>query len=260
MFWIPASGAVSLHPGTGLLLFAVGIAAGVVNGLAGGGTLIVFPTLLALGYPALTANVTSTVGIWSGYVGGMAGFRAEAVQQRSILRVLAPAAALGAVGGGVLLLTTPASSFEQAAPWLVLVASLLFAAQPLVARLSRSNGEGGIRHHGVVIGTFLACVYGGYFGAGLGVVLLAVLGLALNQSLAHTSALRTVLSVLANGIAALVFIVWASVAWEAAGILALGGLIGGFVGAAMLRRLSPILMRIVVVMIGLTTAIKLLVG
>jgi uncharacterized protein len=257
--WLPDATVVHLHPGSALLLVAVGAAAGIVNGLAGGGTLIAFPVLLALGYPALTSNVTCTVGLWSGYTGGMAGFKVEVVEQRKILRVLAIPSAVGAVVGSILLLTTPPSGFERAAPWLVLAASLLFAAQPLVARMVRRRAtEGRPRHHGVVAGTFLASIYGGYFGAGLGVILLAVLGLTLNETVARSSALRTVLSVLANGVAALAFIVAASVAWEAAGLLAIGALVGGFLGARLVRRLSPTVLRVVVVLFGLATTIKLL--
>jgi hypothetical protein len=254
--------AVTLTAGRDVLLVLAGIGAGVVNGVAGGGTLISFPTLLAMGYPALQANVTSTVGIWPGYLGGVAGFRSEIGDQSGQVRRLAVPAVLGAVAGSVLLLTTPASDFEAIAPWLVLFATLLFAAQPLLVRAFGTSGD---RHHPTRTrwlllygGTLGAAVYGGYFGAGMGVVLLAVLGLALPDTLARTSGLRTVLSVLVNGVAAAVFIAHASLVWAAVGLLAVGSLAGGYVGAHLARRIPAGALRVLVVAIGLATALKLL--
>lgn len=250
---------VHLDAWTSLLLALAGVGAGIINGVAGGGTLLSFPVLLALGYPALTANVTSTIGIWPGYAGGMAGLRREVFDQRTLLRLLAPCAIAGAVGGSILLLTTPASTFQSVAPWLVLAAAGLFAVQPA---LSRVLGQHPGRRHQVALAvcTTLASVYGGYFGAGLGVVLLAVLGLTLPDTILRTSSLRTVLSVLVNGVAALVFIGAASPVWAAAGLIAIGSLVGGFLGVSLLRRLPPMVFRVLVVAIGLVTAIKLLVG
>jgi uncharacterized membrane protein YfcA len=250
-----------LTAGRDLLLVAAGVAAGIFNGVAGGGTLIAFPTLLAMGYPALTANVTTTVGIWPGYLGGTAGFRREIVDQRSLVRVLAPAAGLGAVTGAALLLTTPSAQFANLAPWLVLFAAVLFAVQPL---LLRAFGPGAHEHRTRRVllfgGTFLTSVYGGYFGAAMGIMLLAVLGLALPDDLARTSALRTILSVLVNGIAALIFVARAELAWGAVAMLAVGSLVGGWVGAHMARRLPAPALRLIVVAIGLATAVKLAVG
>jgi len=243
------------------LLALAGLGAGILNGVAGGGTLVSFPVLLALGFPALSANVTSTVGIWPGYLGGLAGFRAEIGDQSTRVRSLAPIAVVGAIGGAALLLTTSASSFARIAPWLVLFAALLFALQPVLARaLSHVGTDHPTRRILLFAGTFAASIYGGYFGAGMGVVLLAVLGLAIPDTLARTSGMRTILSVLVNGVAALVFIAHFSLDWTAVGLLAIGSLLGGFLGARVALRLPVPIFRVVVVAIGLATAIRLFVG
>lgn len=248
-----------LTTGRDLLLAAAGVVAGIFNGVAGGGTLISFPVLLGLGYPALTANVTSTVGIWPGYLGSVAGFRAEIGDQRDRVRSLVPAACGGAIVGAALLLTTPSSDFDRLAPWLVLFASVLFAAQPVLVRLLGGSGHDHRTRRALLFGgTFLSAVYGGYFGAAMGIMLLAVLGLALPDTLARTSGLRSILSVLVNGVAAVVFLVHGSLAWDAVGLLAAGSLCGGWLGARIARRLPAPALRVVVIVIGVATAVKLL--
>ena len=249
---------LSLHGWDAAWLALAGLAAGIINGLAGGGTLITFPTLLALGAPALTANITSTVGILPGYVGGVTGFRREIADQWSRVTRLAPAAAAGAVVGSVLLLTTPEAAFATIAPWLVLFAASCFALQPIVTRLIEDHPEARSRPRALLVGTFLTSIYGGYFGAGLGVTLLALMALTLPDGLVRMSGLRSVLSVVANGIAAVVFIIHGSVAWDAAGIIAASCLIGGFAGSHLVRQLPAPILRGVIVVIGFATAIKLL--
>jgi len=251
---------VSLSVGREILLGVAGFGAGIVNGIAGGGTLISFPTLLAFGYPALTANVTSTVGIWPGYLGGAAGFRSEITSQRDRLKRLAPTTIFGATVGAILLLTTPSHTFTRIAPWLVLFASLLFATRPLIARIFGDDGEHRSHERALQIGVFISAVYGGYFGAAMGVILLAVLGLTLPDTMNRSSGIRTILSILANGIAAIVFIIHGSLAWTAIGLLAAGSLLGGYVGALVARRLPRAVFVTVVVCIGMATGIKLLVG
>jgi hypothetical protein len=250
-----------LTAGRVVLLVLVGFGAGLFNGAAGGGTLISFPVLLALGYPALIANVTSTVGIWPGYLGGVAGFRREIADQRDRFRVLTPITVLGATLGAILLLTTPSSAFTRLAPWLVLFATVLFALGPLLARWLA--GEGAVlqtRPIALGAGMFFAAIYGGYFGAAMGVVMLAVLGLTLPDTLARAGGIRTVLSVVANGVAAIVFIIHGHLQWEAAGWLALGSLVGGYAGAVLARKLPSSILRVIIVAIGLATGIRLLVG
>src|SRR5262249_1990052 len=158
----------------------------------------------------------NTIGIWPGYVASAAGFRKEVGDQRSRLFRLAPVALVGGVGGALLLLTTSAATFAGVVPWLVLGAAALFAAQPLLRRaLDRGAAHPRTRPVLLVAGVFTASVYGGYFGAAMGVIFLAVLGLALPISLAHTSGLRAVLSMIVNGVAAVVFLLHGGLAWEA---------------------------------------------
>ncbi len=161
-----------------------------------------FPILLAIGVPALNANVTSTVGIFPGYLGGAVGFRRELAQQRDRVRSVAAVALTGGVAGAILLLVTPGNAFKAAAPYLILVSCGLFAAQPfLAARLERADGRS--RWLFGQAGIFVACVYGAYFGAGLGVLLLAVLGITMPDKLSMTSGLRTAISLAVNLIAAI---------------------------------------------------------
>jgi uncharacterized protein len=246
-------------PAHALFVALGGLGAGIFNGVAGGGSLISFPILLAVGYPALTANITNTIGIWPGYISSAAGFRREIGDQRHRLLRLTPVALAGGVAGALLLLTTSAGTFDAVVPWLVLGAAALFAAQPILRRaLDRGATHPRPRPVLLVAGVFAASVYGGYFGAAMGVMFLAVLGLALPVSLAHTSGLRAVLSMIVNGIAAVVFLVHGGLAWEAVGLLALGSLVGGFVGARLALSLPAPALRVVVVVIGVGTAVKLL--
>jgi uncharacterized protein len=243
-----------------ILLVLGGVGAGIFNGVAGGGSLISFPLLLAIGYPALTANITNTVGIWPGYLASAAGFRREIGDQRSRLLRLTPVSLAGGIAGAVLLLTTSEATFADVVPWLVLGAAALFAVQPVLRRaLDRGSVHPRTRPVLLVVGVFAASVYGGYFGAAMGVMFLAVLGLALPVSIAHTSGLRAVLSMIVNGIAAVVFLIHGGLAWEAAGWLALGSLIGGFAGARLALALPAPALRVVVIVVGVGTAIKLLV-
>jgi hypothetical protein len=254
-------GTVALTPWHIVLLLLGGAGAGVVNGVAGGGSLISFPLLLALGYPALTANVSNTVGIWPGYTGSAVGFRQEIGGQRDRLVRLTPVAMAGSVAGAILLLTTSSATFRTVAPWLVLGASALFAVQPLLRRALAGDAHSPPKTRPALLngGTFAASVYGGYFGAGLGVMLLAILGLALPDSIARTSGLRTALSILVNGVAAVVFLIHGGLAWRAVGLLAIGSLAGGWVGARVALAIPATALRVVVIAVGLATALRLLV-
>ena len=240
-------------------LAVAGFGAGVVNGVAGGGSMVSFPALLVVGVPSLAANVTSTVGIWPGYAGGAAGFRRNLATQRDRLRALAPIALAGAVVGSLLILVAPEDAFDALAPWLVLAACALFAAQPRLARRlaldHRDDGGGGGGHAGLrVTGVFVASVYGAYFGAGLGVLLLAVLGITLPGRLADLNAVRTVLALLVNSIAVVVFAVAAPVVWSAAAAMAVSSLAGGYVGARSADRMPAPVFRAVVLALGLAAA------
>jgi uncharacterized membrane protein YfcA len=241
-----------------ILIILGGLGAGIINGVAGGGSLISFPLLLALGYPALTANVTNTVGIWPGYLGSAAGFRTEIADQTDRLARLAPVSILGGVAGAVLLLTTSSATFATIAPYLILGAAALFAAQPLLRRALDGASAPQARPLLMMVGTFLASIYGGYFGAGMGVMLLAILGLALPDSIARTSGLRTVLSILVNGVAAAVFLIHGGLAWDVVGLLAAGSLVGGWIGARVALAIPAYALRAVVILVGVGTAVKLL--
>jgi uncharacterized membrane protein YfcA len=240
------------------LLVLAGVGAGIFNGVAGGGTLISFPALLAMGVPALRANITSTVGIWPGYLGAVRGFRKEIADQRSTVRLLAPLCVVGAIGGSVLLLLTPSKDFSDFAPWLVLFASVLFALQPLISKKLMGRVGSSTNQLLLLGGTFVAALYGGYFGAGMGVVLLAVLGLALPDSIVRTSGMRSILSVMVNGLAAVVFVVHGQLVWAAVGFLALGSAVGGYIGARVAIGIPAPVLRVIVVAIGVATALRLL--
>src|SRR5579875_58539 len=252
---------MALTSGQDILLVFAALGAGIVNGVAGGGTLLSFPALLAVGYPALTANVTSTVGIWTGYLGGVAGYRQEIASQGRRLRELGITAVAGGILGGILLLTTPGDFFKVLAPYLLLFSCGLFAVQPaLAARLARRREEG---HSHVWLrqgGVFLASIYGAYFGAGLGVVYLAILAITLSDPLGRINGMRSVLSLLVNTAAVIVFLVSSShIAWAAAGIMAGCAAVGGYIGAHIARRVPTMALRLIVIGLGLATSIDLLV-
>ena len=244
-----------------LLLLLAGLGAGIFNGVAGGGSLISFPILLALGYPALTANITNTIGIWPGYVASAAGFRREIGDQSR--RLLAPDP--GRPGWAA----SPArcsSSRRPRRPSTTSCPGSSWGPPPcsppnrlLRRALDRGSAHPRTRPVLLVAGVFAASVYGGYFGAAMGVMFLAVLGLALPLSLAHTSGLRAVLSMIVNGIAAVVFLIHGGLAWEAVGLLAAGSLVGGYAGARLALALPAPALRVVVIVIGVGTAVKLLV-
>jgi uncharacterized membrane protein YfcA len=239
---------------------AAGLAAGVFNAIAGGGTLVCFPTLLAFGVPAVTANVTSAVGIVPSYFGSVHGFRAELSDQLPRIRRLLPTALVGSAVGAFLLLSAPAASFRQVAPWLVGAATLLFALQPrIVKRLSSLHDEHPTRQLLAQAGTFAVAVYGGYFGAGMSIMLLTVLSISLTDSLIRINGLRAVVCVFISIVSATIFIFHGHVLWPAALCLAAGTLPGGWLGAHIARFLSPAWLRLAVVVFGTATTIGLLV-
>jgi uncharacterized membrane protein YfcA len=241
-----------------LAAFAAGVAAGCINVIVGSGSLITFPVLIALGYPPVVANVSNTVGLVPGAASGAYGYRRELNGQGSRLFVLGTASVIGAVTGGLLLLTLPAAAFEVIVPVLIAVACVLVLVQP---RLSSWLG-GRRRHpHGgpwLWLGVLASGVYGGYFGAAQGVVLLALLGIFLNEDLQRVNGVKNVLAGIVNGAAALLFIAVAHVNWWVALFIAVGSAIGGSLGASIGRRLPPIVLRILIVVVGVAAIIKLL--
>lgn len=250
-----------MTPGDGLLVTAAGFLAGAVNAIAGGGTLISFPALLAVGLSPVQANTTSSVGLVAGYAGGSVAYRRELAGQGPRARGLVVAAVLGGLVGAALLLLTPGDGFEALVPYLLLVASALLAVQPRVARLLAVRGVAG-EHPGweaqLAIG--VGAVYGAYFGAGLGVVILAVLGLLVADELQRLNALKGVLSLVINLVAALLFVVTGNVHWLAALLLAVGAAGGAAAGVSLARRLPATWVRVTVVLTGVLVAVFILVG
>ncbi|CAA9235858.1 MAG: Uncharacterized UPF0721 integral membrane protein [uncultured Acidimicrobiales bacterium] len=244
-----------------LAILGVGLAAGTLNTIVGSGSLITFPTLLALGYPPVVANVSNTVGLVTGSISGAVGYRRELEGQRPRLRVLGTASLAGGLTGGLLLLALPASVFRDVVPVLILVACVLVAIQPRLARRIAA-GERPVRAHGgplLFLAVFLTGVYGGYFGAAQGVMLIALLGIFLDDTLQRLNAAKNVLAALVNGIAAVLFMLFADVDWAVAGLLAGGAIVGGQVGATLGRRISPGWLRAVIVLVGVAVAIRLLI-
>ena len=237
-----------------VLVALAAVAGGAVNAVAGGGTLITFPALAAVGVPAVSANVTNTVALSPGYLGGTYAQRTDLVGQGARLRFLVPVAVVGGLVGGVLLLATGEELFRDLVPFLILGASVLLLLQDRIrARVIRrlSASERADPHHAwVAVPAFGASVYGGYFGAGLGVILLAVLGLVLEDSLTRINALKQALSFCINVTAAVFFLFSGRVAWTAALVMAVGALIGGSIGGRLAGRMRAERLRGVVVAIG----------
>lgn len=264
----PATPAGRLHPaayhrrvtpGDAVLLAVAGFAAGSVNAVAGGGSLLSFPALVASGLPPLSANVTNTVSLWPGYLGSVAAYRVEVRAQRERAVALGAAAVAGAVAGSAILLTAPDDVFEAIVPVLILAACALLAAQPRVAaHIARRTAAGGrARNVDLHVATFAAGTYGAYFGGGLGVILLAVLGIFLADHLQRLNGLKSALSLVVNTVALAIFAVLAPVAWLSVAVVAPASLVGGYVGAGFARRLGVTALRWTVITFGIVVAMWL---
>lgn len=246
-----------MDPADAALLAAAGLTTGAINAVAGGGSLVSFPALLATGHPALQANVTNLVATLPGYLSASATSRPELRGQRRRVRTLAGAAAAGAVAGTTLLLVGPADLFAALAPWLVLLACALLAVQPLVSRWA-ARAQTHPAPRGLVLSVAVASVYGGYFGAGLGIVLLAVLGLTLDDELRRLNAVKQVLSLTVAVVSAAGVALFGPVAWGPALIVGAGALAGGRLGVGVARRLPEPVLRAAVIALGVVVAIALL--
>ena len=248
------------------LVIAAGMAAGTVNTIVGSGSLISFPTLLLLGYPPLIANVSNTLGLVPGVVSGMVGYRREFAGQRSRAIPLLVAGGLGGLTGAVLLLVLPEAAFNRIVPILILVACALMAVQPRLSTwiADRRARDGSTHPHGggpILLATvYLTGIYGGYFGAGQGVILIALLAILVADDLQRLNALKNAIAFIVNAVAAALFIAIAPVAWEAVVLLGIGAVAGGQIGAHIGRRMSPFVLRGTVIVIGLIVAIRLLIG
>lgn len=242
-----------------LLVGGAGLRAGAVNAVAGGGTLLTFPALLLAGLSPVAANITSSVGLISGYAGGSLAYRRELEGQGDRARSLIVVSVVGGVAGAVLLLVTPASAFRVAVPYLVLLSCALLAVQPRLARLVATHRPGADLALPLRVGVGVAAVYGSYFGAGLGVLLLAVLGTLVADDLQRLNALKGVLSLVVNVVGVLIFVASGRVVWTAALVLAVTALVGGTVGVSAARRLPANALRLSVVLLGTGVGIALLV-
>jgi uncharacterized membrane protein YfcA len=246
----------TITPLTVLAIFAAGTAAGAINAVVGSGSLITFPTLLAAGYDPLVANMSNCVGVVPGSISGSLGYRRELAGQGGRVRWLGPPAFLGGATGAVLLFVLPESVFERVIPILILFACALMVLQPRLVNRFGTSGERGRR---LWLGVFATGIYGGYFGAAQGVILIALLSIFYVDGLQRLNALKNVIAVGINAIAAVLFIVFGDVDFAVAGVLAAGSFIGGQIGARYGRRLPSGVFRVLVITIGVIVALKLVV-
>ncbi|MEP6817419.1 MAG: sulfite exporter TauE/SafE family protein [Marmoricola sp.] len=242
-----------------------GVAAGTINTVVGSGTLITFPTLLAFGLPPVTANVSNTLGLVPGSLSGAIGYRAELAGQLPRLLRLGAASLVGGIIGAVLLLTLPSSAFDTIVPVLIALGCVMVVVGPAISRrvAARAESRGGLPEHGVWWVWPAVCgagVYGGYFGAAQGVLLLAILGIGVADSLQRHNATKNVLAMIVNGVAAVVFLFVAHIDWRAAGLIAVGSVIGGQIGATVGRRLPSVALRSIIVVVGVVAIVSLLLG
>jgi uncharacterized membrane protein YfcA len=231
------------------------LAAGFINALAGGGTLITFPVLMAIGIPAISANITNTVALCPGYLGGTLSQSKDMKGQRKRLFIALPAAILGGFTGGILLLYTGEKLFTNLVPFLIILASILLAVQnPIRVWLARRQQQGFEKNPSELwafIPVFLGAIYGGYFGAGLSVIMLAVLGLIMNDNLTRLNAIKQGIAFATNLAAAFFFVFSGKVVWSLAMVMAAGALLGGVLGGRLASKVNPITLRWLVVSIGL---------
>lgn len=249
------------------LIFASAFAAGAVNSVAGGGTLISFPTLVWLGRNPILANTTNAVALWPGSLAGLYGFRREVRGSRFWVLLLTAPSIIGGIIGAILLLRTSTKTFSAIVPYLLLSATILLAAQEFITRKLRL-GESAQKPHeasrawlaGAVLFQFCVGVYGGYFGAGIGILMLAALGLLGLADIHQMNGLKNLLAFYINGIAAIYFAISGAVLWTDVFVMATGAMCGGFFGSGLARRLGRKVVRYVVVFIGLAMTIALFIS
>ncbi len=257
-----------------LVAFGAAFLAGAINSVAGGGTLVSFPVLIWLGLPSIIANATSTVAIWPGSLGGMLGFRRELRGMPTRMYALIVPSLIGGIGGAILLRLTPTSVFDRLVPLLILFATCLFMAQDAVQRLlkikplqphidlepgspqPRSGGGGWLI--GALVFQLVVGLYGGYFGAGLGIMMLAALSIIGLSDIHQMNGLKNLLALCINGVAAIYFVSKGMVYWPDVIIMATGAIAGGIGGAGIARRLGRIAVRRIVIAVGLVMAVKLM--
>jgi uncharacterized protein len=241
------------------------MAAGTINTIVGSGTLVTFPTLLAFGYPAVAANMSNTVGLVAGGLSGTWGYRKELAGSKDLLVRIAPWSFLGAVSGALLLLVLPASAFDAIVPVLIGLGLLLVLLGPWLqkrAAAAHTDHDSSARRIGLAIGIFAAGAYGGYFGAAQGVLLMGLMSVLLPNPLQQINGIKNVLGTIVNAVAAIVFLIvaWDQIEWAVAGLIAVGSLMGGVIGAKVGRKLPPWGLRGFIVVIGVVAIVQLLRG
>lgn len=253
--------------GEALLVVLAGIGAGTINTVVGSGTLITFPTLLLLGVPPVTANVSNNIGLVPGSLTGAVGYRAELVGAGPVLRRLVPMSLLGGALGAVLLLVLDPAVFKAVVPVLIVVAIVLVVAGPRLSAWSQRRREEGRstragHARAMALGTFGTGVYGGYFGAAQGIILMGILGALSSEPLQRLNGYKNVLATIVNGVAAVVFLLVARdrIDWLVVLLIAVGSTIGGVVGATVGRRLPPPVLRGVIVVVGLVAVTRMVVS
>jgi uncharacterized membrane protein YfcA len=241
-------------------IFAAGIVAGTINTVVGSGTLFTFPVLLAFGYAPVTANVSNTIGLVPGSASGAIGYRRELAGQQRRLALLASFSVSGGIIGAILLLTLPASAFKAIVPAFIVIALALIVLQPRINRFLDARGSGRGQSPGplALLGVFAGGIYGGYFGAAQGIMVLAILVLSIEDRLQRLNALKVVMTGAVNLVSGIVFVFAAHVAWAPAGLIAGGSVLGGVLGARIGRRLSPTVLRAVIVVVGIVAIVRLL--
>jgi uncharacterized protein len=245
-----------------LAVFFGGLCAGILNSVAGGGTLVSYPILLWLGRDPIMANATNALALWPGSLAGAWGFRREIAALPRLLKFLLPAGALGGLAGGWLLIATPSKVFSGFVPYLILFATILLAVKSLLARLGGSSQAPRTSRHAVLlfVGQLAVSVYGGYFGAGMGILMLATLGLYGVSDFHERNALKNLLAATTNGLAGIFFILAHAIRWDDGLILGAGSVVGGLVGAAVGRRLSSKVLESVAVLVGIIATASLIFG
>jgi len=240
------------------MLFLAGIGAGTINTVVGSGSLITFPVLLAFGYPPLIANMTNNLGVLPGAISGAFAYRKELRTQWSRVVRLAALSLVGGLGGALLLLVLPAAAFKRIVPVLIALALVLVVIQPWLRKKAAQREVAPRRHVVMRDGAiFLTGLYGGYFGAAQGILLISILGAMIDETIQKLNSIKIMLALSANSAAAIVFIVRGGISWPAAGVIAAGSLIGGQVGATIGRRLPAPVYRAVIVTVGIIAIVKL---
>ena len=250
------------------VIFLAGIWAGGINVIVGSGTLVTFPTLLLFGYPPLTANVSNNIGMVAGGISGIYGYRRELEPNRSMLLRLAPASVIGALVGALLLLLLPDESFRAIVPVLISIGLLMVIVGPALQRRAarrslEPNGDGNASvasRIGLPIGVAVLGAYGGYFGAAQGILLVGLMGMILSEGIQRINAIKNVLSTVVNAVAAVTFLIvaWDQIDWPVVGLISSGTFVGGYLGAHIGRRLPPVVLRSVIIVIGVLALVKLL--